>query len=265
MRRARKRKQGRIPLSRPRCIRPVTAWRGHRRMLPPCVPPRQTVYAWFAVWRDAGSGSRSTTTWLSCESSGRDASPSVAVVDSQSVKTTEAGGPRGYDAGKKIKGHKRHAMVDTDGCAPALQSHSLGVRSRGGAIPLLKASMRRFPFFRYAYVDTAYAAERVAAATGIAIEVVGVIPGRAGFEVHPCRWMIERCSAWLNRNRRWAMDLDATIAYSNAFHAKSLLFLQAVLCQIHRHDPDAVILPKSQFLSPGIRLRSLLRSKWLDS
>ena len=117
-------------------------------------------------------------------------------------------------------------MVDTDGRALVLQSHPADVQDRDGAIPLLKASRRRFPFVRLAYVDTAYAAKRVVAATSIAIEVVRKIPGQVGFEVHPRRWVVERCFAWLNRNRRLAKDFEATIASATAFlYAASAMLL----------------------------------------
>ncbi len=88
-----------------------------RRMLPEGFPPYQTVFGWSAAWRDDGTWEtlNHRLVMLDRECAGREASPTGAVLDSQSVKTAEAGGPRGFDAGKKVKGRKRHAMSDTQG------------------------------------------------------------------------------------------------------------------------------------------------------
>jgi putative transposase len=198
------------------------------RMLPNCFPPRQTVYGWFLAFRENG-------VWESInhhlvmrdrERMGREASPSAAVIDSQSTKTCEAGGPRGYDAGKKVNGRKRHAMVDTDGRPLVLQCHPASVQDRDGAIPLLQASRASFPFVECVFADAAYAAERVAQATRIAIEIVHKPKDQVGFAVHPRRWVVERCFAWLGRNRRLAKDFEATVASATSFlYAASVLLL----------------------------------------
>jgi len=102
---------------------------------------------------------------LDREGGGREASPSAAIIDSQSVKTTESSGVRGYDAGKKIKGRKRHALVDTDGRALKLQVHTANVQDRDGAGPLLRASRPCWPFVELAFADAGYQGPRVATTT----------------------------------------------------------------------------------------------------
>jgi putative transposase len=142
------------------------------------------------------------------------------------VKTTEAGGPRGFDAGKKVLGRKRHALVDTDGRALKLHAHPASIQDRDGAGLLLVASRRRFPFIERVFADAGYAGERVARATRVTVEVVRKPAGQVGFAVHPRRWVVERFFAWINRNRRLAKDFEASIQSAETFlYAASVLLL----------------------------------------
>lgn len=198
------------------------------RMMPDCFPPTTTVYRWFVRFREERVFETINHYLLmrDRERVGRQASPSAAVIDSQSVKTAEAGGPRGYDAGKKINGRKRHAMVDTDGRALVVQARPASIQDRDGAIPLLQASRNAFPFVEHAFADSAYAAGRVETATRITIEIVRKNPDQVGFAVHRRRWVVERLFAWLGRNRRLAKDFEATIASAEAFlYAASVMLL----------------------------------------
>ena len=198
------------------------------RLLPSDLPPWGTIYRWFATFRDDGrfEAINHTLVMADRERVGREASPTGAIIDSQSVKTTEAGGPRGYDAGKKINGRKREAMVDTDGRGLILQVHAASVQDRDGAIPLLQASRPLYPFIERVFADSAYGAERVATATRIIVEIVRKQAGQIGFAVHPRRWVVERFLAWLGRSRRLAKDFEGTLESATAFlYAASVLLL----------------------------------------
>ena len=189
------------------------------RQLPKDLPPWSTVYRWFAAWRDACLFEKINHALVITdrERVGREASPLAAIIDSQSIKTKEAGGPRGYDAGKRINGRKRHALVDTDGRGLLIEPHPASIQDRDGGGPLLQASRRLFPFIERVFADGGYAGERVATATRIIVEIVAKSPDQIGFAVLPRRWVVERFFAWIGRNRRLAKDFEASIDSARAF------------------------------------------------
>lgn len=198
------------------------------RLLPSDLPPRSTVFGWFSQWRDIGlfETINHLLVMADRERGGREASPSAVVLDSQSVKTTESGGPRGYDAGKKVKGRKRQVMVDTDGRGLVLEPQPADVQDRDGAPIVLRLSRRSFPFVTKAFADQGYAGDRPATATSVTVEIVKKPPDQVGFAVHPRRWVVERFFAWISRNRRLWKDPEATLASAKAFlYAASVMIL----------------------------------------
>ena len=187
-------------------------WRG----LPRDFPPFTTVQYHFYRWRDQGWWARINDLLVARSRvlDGRDPVPSAVVIDSQSARTTESGGPRGFDAAKKVKGRKRHIATDTSGRLIEVQVTPANVQDSHGAVPLLKALARRYPTLRLAFADRAYRGPKLLAAIADprpwTIEIITRTHRVGHFVQEPRRWVVERTFAWLGRNRRLSKDYEAT-------------------------------------------------------
>ena len=193
------------------------------RALPKNFPPRSTVQYYFYLWRDQRIWQRINLALVQRvrQVAGRNLLPSAGVIDSQSVKTTESGGPRGFDAAKRLKGRKRHLVTDTTGSPLAVQVLPANIQDNHGAVPLLTSLRRMFPKLRHVFADRVYRGQKLLDAladTGRwTIEIVTRSQSVGTFKAEPKRWVIERTFAWLGRNRRLAKDFEATIASGEAW------------------------------------------------
>ena len=185
------------------------------RMMPTDLPPWSTGYDYFRKWRNDGTFSKindALRTQIRHRTQ-RKKSPSMGIIDTQSVKTTEQGGPRGKDAHKKVNGRKRHLVVDTLGLVVAAVVHSAGIQDRDGAKLVLNKMIGRFPRLKKILADGIYnggIAEWAQEVGGWILELVVRPEPKEGepkkFEVLPWRWIVERTFAWLGRYRRLSKD-----------------------------------------------------------
>ncbi len=191
------------------------------RMLPKDFPPWQTVYWWFRrfvrlfLFRTI----HDIALMMDREQQGREASPTGGIIDSQSVKAPAPGAQRGYDAGKKVVGRKRHVVVDTDGRLLMVNLTPADISDSAGAQMILDAIRKRWPWLKHLFADGAYDRTQLmdkAAFLEFVIEVVRRINDEPGFRVLPRRWVVERTLAWLTRWRRLVRDYEARLDVSEA-------------------------------------------------
>jgi putative transposase len=193
-------------------LRGGAAW----RMMPHDLPPWEITYHYWRTWRKDGAWERVHDTLRTAVrlSVGKNAQPSAAIVDSQSVKTTDRGGVHGYDAGKKTNGRKRHVLVDTLGLVWLVVVTAASTQDRDGARTLLAVLATHMRRLRLIWADGGYAGalagwvESLRKWGKVRLELVARNPQGKGFQRLPHRWIVERTFGWLNRWRRLSKDYE---------------------------------------------------------
>jgi transposase len=213
-------------------LRTGCAW----RLVPHDLAPWDAAYRWFAAWSADGTWRRVHEVLRERvrETEGRHRQPSAAVLDSQSAKSAEGGEAIGYDAGKRVRGRKRHLLVDTGGLLLHRVVHSASVQDRAGARLVLHELHDRFPRLELVWVDGGYVnvvdAGLITWARTVEDLDVVVVPRNAdvrGFQVLPRRWVVERTFGWLARCRRLARDYERKTAHAEAMIDVAMIRLMA--------------------------------------
>lgn len=207
------------------------------RMMPSDLPPWSTVYGQFRKWKKDGTFERMNAILREevRKKKGKKPTPSLVIIDSQSAQTTESGGVRGLDAGKLVKGRKRHIIVDTLGMVWAAVVHPADVQDPAGARLVLPKLHGKVPRLKVLLADTIYRGTLSILAWALGgwkLEIVSRAKGQKGFSVLPKRWIVERTFAWLGRNRRLSKDYERLPETSEAW-----IYLSMVRLMVRRLRP----------------------------
>jgi putative transposase len=213
---------------------------------PPAFPPWPTVYGYMRAFLQDGvwESIRHHLVVMLREGAGRKASPTAAIIDTQSVKTTESGGPRGWDAAKRLRGRKRQVAVDTDGLLLGVVVHAANIQDADSLGDLLKRIKPLYPWLRAVFADSIY--NRLTAMLacflfGLTLIIIRRVAGTTGFVVQPRRWVVERSLGWLGRWRRLSKDYEELLEVSEA-----MITLAMIRLMLHRlAHPNRKRLPAS--------------------
>jgi transposase len=239
------RRGGRRPVHSRRDIVDAIRYLAHNgcvwRALPADFPPWQTVYDYHARWSADGTVNHlhNSLREQARTAAGRDREPTAAIIDSQSVRAAEtvAKTSRGYDAGKKVNGRKRHIAVDTIGLLLVVAVSAASVQDRQAGPALIWAVRALCNKVTMTWADSGYSGTLVhyAATLGVHMRIVAKLAGQIGFQVLPRRWVVERTLSWISRCRRTVRDYERRPEHHAAIVQWSMIIIMTR--RLAHHQP----------------------------